>query len=109
MGGWFSRCFLMNRSLNFGFSIELAEHFTRYFRPKCGTHVFGRDDRPPSPKVGFRLVSVAIGTLDDPELVPPRVHQWWSNHVSWYQIQDELPQFQDGRLTHPSTRQSHEP
>jgi len=86
-----------------------SEHFTRYFCPKCGTHVFGRDDRPPSPRVGFGLVSVGIGTLDNPELVAPRVHQWWSTHLSWYQIQDDFPRFKDGQLTHPSTRRSREP
>jgi hypothetical protein len=68
-----------------------SEHFTRYFCAKCGAHVFGRDDLPPSPKLGFRLVSVGIGSLDNPELVPPRVHQWWRNRVSWYRIQDALP------------------
>ncbi|MGV2830881.1 GFA family protein [Myxosarcina sp. GI1(2024)] len=48
-------------------SFRSSEHFTRYFCASCGTHLFGRDDRPPSPKVGSRLVSVMVGTLDDPE------------------------------------------
>ena len=81
-----------------------SEHFTRYFCPRCGTHVFGRDDRPPSPKLGFELISVAIGSLDNAELVVPRVHQWWANRLSWYTVQDDLPRFAHGELSHPSTR-----
>jgi hypothetical protein len=81
-----------------------SEHFTRYFCPRCGTHVFGRDDRAPSGKVGFELISVAIGTLDHPERVTPKVHQWWASRIPWYSVQDGLPRFEDGTLTHPSTR-----
>jgi hypothetical protein len=81
-----------------------SEHFTRYFCARCGIHVFGRDDRPPSPKVGFELISVAIGTLDKPEAVEPKVHQWCANRLPWYVVQDELPRFEDGTLPHPSTR-----
>jgi hypothetical protein len=102
---WFNvpeQDFLVVRGSPAGF--RASGHFTRYFCSRCGTHVFGRDDRPPAPKVGFRLVSVGIGTLDDPERIPPRVHQWWANRVSWYQIKDALPRFEDGQLTHPSTR-----
>ena len=107
---WFNipeQDFLVVRGSAMGF--RSSKHFTRYFCGKCGAHVFGRDDRPPSPALGFRLVSVGIGTLDNPELVAPQVHQWWRNRVSWYRIQDALPRFEDGRLTHPSTRQSHKP
>lgn len=107
---WFSvpeHDFVLVHSTATGF--RSSEHFTRYFCPKCGAHVFGRDDRPPSPKVGFGLVSVGIGTLDNPELVRPQVHQWWGNHVSWYVLEDGLPRFEDGQLTHPSTRPRREP
>ena len=81
-----------------------SEHFTRYFCPTCGVHLFGRDERAPSTKVGFRLVSVGIGTLDTPEALAPRVHQWCASRLSWYHVQDQLPRFEDGQLTHPSTR-----
>jgi len=48
-------------------AFQSSATFTRYFCSTCGTHVFGRDSRTASPKVGFRLVSIGIGTLDDPE------------------------------------------
>lgn len=82
-----------------------SEHFSRYFCSVCGTHVFGRDDRPPSPKVGSRLVSVMLGTLDDPESVRPKVHQWWSLRMSWYTDALNLLTFDSGTITHPATRQ----
>ena len=86
-----------------------SEHFTRFFCAVCGTHIYGRDSRIPSPRVGFGLVSIGIGTLDNPELVPPQLHQWWANRVSWFTEFEDLPRFEDGKLTHPSTRVAHEP
>jgi hypothetical protein len=70
----------------------------------CGTHVFGRDSGAPSPKVGSRLVSIGIGTLDNPERVRPQVHQWWAHRVSWFSDHAGLPRFEEGQLTHPATR-----
>jgi hypothetical protein len=86
-----------------------SEHFTRNFCPICGTHVFGRDSRVPSPKVEFRLVSVGIGTLDNPNLVRPQLHEWWADRVCWFSDHDSLPRFEDGTVTHPTMRGRHEP
>ena len=86
-----------------------SEHFTRYFCPTCGTHVFGRDDRPPPQKVGSRLVSVMLGTLDNPESVRPQLRQWWGNRVSWYTEAASLHVFETGTLTHPAERKRVEP
>lgn len=81
-----------------------SEFFTRYFCATCGTHVYGTDARPPSPKVGVRLVCLAICTLDNPEQVQPKIHQWWSARVSWYAIHDDLPRIADGQMPHPAVR-----
>jgi hypothetical protein len=86
-----------------------SEHFVRSFCAECGTHLFGRDQGPANPKVGFKLVSVAIGTLDHPELVAPRIHQWYADRVHWYKIDDNLPRVPDGRLPHPAKREPSEP
>ena len=81
-----------------------SEFFTRYFCPACGTHVYGTDARPPQPKVGARLVSLAIGTLDEPEEVRPTIHEWYADRVSWFEVKDTLPRVEDGKLPHPTAR-----
>lgn len=81
-----------------------SNHFTRYFCRVCGTQLYGLDDRPPSPKVGSRLVSIMLGTLDEPESVKPKVHQWWERRVSWYAEAASLPVFDGSSISHPDTR-----
>ncbi|MED5618202.1 GFA family protein [Ideonella sp. BN130291] len=85
-------------------ALHSSEHFTRYFCGACGTHLYGTDDLPPPPKVGSRLVSAMLGTLDEPELVPPRIHQWWSSRMRWYGDAAGLPTFDTGRISHPDER-----
>lgn len=88
--------------------LRSSEHFTRFFCQTCGTHLFGYDDLPPPPTVGSRLVSVMLGTLDEPEWVRPQVHQWWGNHVPWYGEAPGLEKFETGTITHPARRKRHE-
>jgi len=49
-------------------------------------------------------ISVAIGTLDEPESVAPKIHQWTSSQLAWFEIADDLPRIADGVLPHPSKR-----
>ncbi|HXJ34548.1 MAG TPA: GFA family protein [Candidatus Eisenbacteria bacterium] len=81
-----------------------SSFFARHFCADCGTHVFGTDAREPQPKVGARLVSVALTTLDEPGRVRPAIHQWWANRLQWLDVWDELPHVDDGTLPHPSAR-----
>ena len=90
-------------------AFQSSATFTRYFCSTCGTHVFGRDSRTASPKVGFRLVSIGIGTLDDPDLVRPQLHEWWGNRVAWFAEHAALPRFEGGTLPHPAKRVPGEP
>ena len=85
-------------------ALRSSAHFTRYFCGRCGTHLYGSDDLPAPPKVGSRLVSAMLGTLDDPAAVPPRVHQWWQDRVAWFTADDELPKFATGAISHPDER-----
>ena len=85
-------------------ALQSSEHFVRYFCAACGTHLFGRDDLPIPVTVGSRLVSVMLGTLDDPETVEPQIHQWWSDHVSWYENAADLQKFNTGTISHPAKR-----
>ncbi len=31
--------------------------------------------------------------LDDPEAIPPEVHIWTSDDLSWFQTADDLPRY----------------
>ena len=81
-----------------------SSFFTRHFCGACGTHVFGTDARPPQPKVGTRVVSVAITTLDDPAAVRPVIHQWWADRLPWVEEWSSLLRVDDGTLPHPDER-----
>lgn len=37
------------------------------------------------------LISILIGSLDDPDRVPPDYHIWTESRVSWLHIDDGLP------------------
>jgi hypothetical protein len=50
------------------------------------------------------LARSAHGSLDDPESVKPRAHQWTDSALSWLTIDDELPRFSDGRRSHADKR-----
>ena len=88
-------------------ALRSSEHFTRFFCPTCGTHVFGRDDLPAPPKVGSKLISAMLGTLDQPAGVVPQVHQWWSEKMPWYGEAMHLPTFEHGKISHPAERTGH--
>ncbi|WP_145963578.1 GFA family protein [Bradyrhizobium algeriense] len=70
-----------------------ANHFCSI----CGTQLYFVEDRGP-------YVSVSHGSLDEPESVRPRAHQWLGSALSWFHIDDGLPSFADGHLTHPDRR-----
>jgi hypothetical protein len=72
-------------------ALQSSEHFVRYFCAACGTHLFGRDDLPTPTTVGS-------------ETVEPQIHQWWSDHVSWYENAADLQKFDTGTISHPAKR-----
>ena len=74
-----------------------SDHGKRWFCPECGTHLYCTDAR-------HDRVSVALGTLDDPNAVAPKIHQWTSAQLAWFEIRDDLPRVQDGVLPHPAKR-----
>ena len=38
-------------------------------------------------------VHVTIGALDDPATVPPTLHVWWEERLSWLHADDGLPKY----------------
>jgi len=80
-------------------SFASSEHATRWFCSICGTHLYCTDTRND-------YVSVGIGTLDEPESVAPKIHQWTGSKIAWFEIADDLPRVADGTLPHPAKRNS---
>ncbi|MBI1814176.1 MAG: GFA family protein [Deltaproteobacteria bacterium] len=67
----------------------------RAFCSRCGSPIFSRRvDEPDS----FRI---RLGMLDgDPER-RPLAHFWVSSKAPWFEIRDELPQYQEDSVTNP--------
>ena len=57
---------------------------------RCGTPVFSAPIDPPA------RIGVALASFDDPEAVPPQMHIWVSEKLSWVRIDDGLPQYPRG-------------
>jgi hypothetical protein len=72
-------------------SFASSEHATRTFCPRCGTPLTFRSSRSPDE------IDVTIGSLDDPERVPPRDHTHASSRLSWVRLGDDLPSFSGAR------------
>lgn len=36
---------------------------------------------------------ILVATLDDPESLTPKGHVFWSEHLAWLEIGDDLPKF----------------
>ena len=57
----------------------------RGFCPRCGTQIFFRADYIPG------LVDLTIGSMDQPEALPPQLHYWHGEHLYWAEFADGLP------------------
>jgi hypothetical protein len=68
---------------------ESSAGVTRGHCGKCGTHICyqhaGRTGQ----------LDITLATLDDPEAFTPTVHIWVADKLSWVQISDGLPQYQE--------------
>lgn len=69
----------------------------RCFCATCGSALYfaARDGR---------YVSVHVGTLDDPEQAPPRIHQCIETQLGWLALADDLPRVSGNTLPHPDRR-----
>ena len=60
---------------------------TRRFCPTCGSPLTYESTRWEDE---FHIL---VATLDDPEAVTPTGHVYWSEHLAWLDIGDDLPKF----------------
>lgn len=72
---------------------DRLQHFTsspqaqRGFCSNCGTQISFTSILWPG------VIDIALGSLDDPEVIRPILHYWHSNHVSWAEFLDDLPRY----------------
>ncbi len=58
--------------------------------PRCGTQLTFKLD-------AVDEVDVTVGSLDDPEAVPPQDHTFVDNQLSWVKLDDGLPRHAQAR------------
>ena len=59
----------------------------RGFCARCGTQISFRAEYIAG------LIDITIGSLDEPETVPPSLHYWDSRRLPWMQFGDDLPKY----------------
>ena len=64
-----------------------SEHIRRGFCPHCGTTLSYEHVHHPT------YLTLAIASLDAPELVAPRYHIYTVSQPRWLHIQDDLPRY----------------
>ena len=70
---------------------QSSAEVTRVFCATCGGQLFfDISDEPDS-------VDFWIGSLDDPDAVPPTFHIYAGDQVKWLDIHDDLPRYAAGR------------
>ncbi len=62
---------------------------TRRFCGSCGTSLTYERD-------GSDYLDVAVGSMDDPEIVAPH-HHVYERRISWFDTVDDLPRYERGR------------
>lgn len=61
----------------------------RWFCAKCGTQIAYCDQDSPT------SVDINVGSLDNPESVPPKSHIFTSSRIKWFDTNDALPRHAD--------------
>lgn len=65
-------------------SFESSPGKLRYFCRNCGSQIYAK-------KAGTPHLVLRMGTLDDDPKAPERSHIWVSDKAPWYQINSDLP------------------
>ena len=68
-------------------SHESSKGVRRRFCGDCGTPLTFESERYANE------VHITVGSLDDPEALPPRGHVFTEEQISWLHIEDGLPRF----------------
>lgn len=88
------------RTADFSYTAGQPEEYRyegrgRAFCGRCGTPLtFQTDD-------SLDELDVTIGSLDEPQRVPPGDHTWIADRLPWIHLSDGLPTFAAGRPASP--------
>lgn len=68
------------------YNYSAARSFAKWFCRTCGC---------PTPRVSRsgRTVVIPAGSLDQSPIDRPKAHIFWGSHVSWVQVEDDLPRY----------------
>jgi hypothetical protein len=72
-------------------SYASSEKVRREFCKHCGSSMFWLTSEWPD------VIDVALGTLDDDPVGRPEAHIFVASKAPWVEIEDELPQYPEGR------------
>ena len=67
-----------------------SENTVLGFCRTCGSSLYA--DKP-----GRDMIHLRLGTLDEAPALQPQTHSYVGSKAPWFEIRDELPQFQAGR------------
>ncbi|MGF1471905.1 MAG: GFA family protein [Rubrobacteraceae bacterium] len=65
----------------------------RSFCGRCGTPFSYEDERLPGE------IYLSIGVFDEPDIIEPGGHSWFSSKLDWLHIKDDLPRY--GKSSRP--------
>jgi hypothetical protein len=66
-----------------------SSEITRRFCPICGATVFAQR------RTMLDRLSVTLGSLDDPDALPPTAHMFAGRMVAWLKLDDGLPRHEE--------------
>ena len=69
-------------------SFESSKGKHRYFCSNCGTQVYAKRE-------GTSHIILRLGSLDNAEGLIEKSHIWVSDKASWYEINNDLPEYQE--------------
>ncbi len=69
---------------------QSSQECERGFCRRCGSTVCARYFSEPN------ILIMAVGTLDNPDLIEPTLHAWTSSRMSWLHLKDGLPEYLEG-------------
>lgn len=69
------------------------------FCPRCGSQLWWEPYNVDEP------VLVSVGSLNNPDGLAPRIHQWYGSRIEWFETTDSCLRVDDGTLGHSEKRE----
>ncbi len=85
---------------------DLDDPVTREFCGECGTPLTWEGDA--GGDLG-PIFEIHLSTFDDPNVLVPTAHAFYSERISWFDIADKLPRFEGAAGQTPPLRHGPEP